>query len=60
MSQNARIFIMALNNINTDVKENGWEFLIWIRLANDMASVNTAVKLGFLNWHKFSELSKDY
>jgi hypothetical protein len=43
-----------------DGKKIGWEFVAWIRLANDMAPVNTAVLLGFLNWHKFSELSKDY
>jgi len=59
MSQIGTIFIMALNNINIDVKENGREFLVWIRVANDMASVNTAVILEFLNWHKFSQLSKD-
>jgi hypothetical protein len=56
----ATIFILALNNINIDVKEIRWKFVNWIRLANDIAPVNTAVILGFQNWHKFSELSKDY
>jgi hypothetical protein len=60
MSQIATIFILALNNINMDAKEIGWEYVDWIRLANDMAPVNTAVILGFLNRHKFYELSKDY
>jgi hypothetical protein len=59
MSQIVTIFTLALNNINMDVKEIGWEFVDWIRLANGMASVNTAVILMFLNWRKFSELSKD-
>jgi hypothetical protein len=49
MSQIATIFILALNNINMDVKEIGWEFVDWIRLAKDMVPVNTAVILGFLN-----------
>jgi len=53
------IFTLALNNINMDIKEIGWEFVDWIRLANDMASVKTEAILVFLNWHKFSELSKD-
>jgi len=50
MSQIAAIFVMALNNIMVDIKENGSEFLVWILLANDMVSVNTAVILVFLNW----------
>jgi len=60
VSQIARTFILSLNNINTDVKEIGWEFVDWIRLANDMVPLNMAVVLGYLNWHTFSELSKDY
>ena len=59
-SQIDMIFKFALSNINMDVKEIGWQFVDCIRLANDMAPVNTAAILVFLNWHKFSELSKDY
>jgi hypothetical protein len=39
--------MLALNNINKDVKEIGWEFVDWINLANDMAPVNTELIWGF-------------
>jgi hypothetical protein len=31
----------------------------WIRLAKDMAPVNTAMTFGFLNWQNLSDLYRD-